>query len=81
MNFVVNCFFNIRVWYILYTIYPTTFVFVVVPSLESPFATSLPGILLWPGTQFRETELLAATSLILLRQSIVHSGNTVTGVY
>ena len=49
--------------------YPTTFVFVVVPSLDSPSATSLPGILLWPGTQFRETVLLAATSLILLRQS------------
>ena len=42
--------------------YPTTFV----PSLHSPSASSLPGILLWPGTQFRETELLAATSLILL---------------
>ena len=50
--------------------YPTTFMFVVVLSLDdSPSASSLPGILLWPGTQFMETELLAATSLILLRQS------------
>ena len=49
--------------------YPTTFVFDVVPYLDSPSASALPGILLWPETQFRETELLATTSLILLRQS------------
>ena len=32
-----------------YGMYPTAFAFIAVPSLGSPSASSLPGILLWPG--------------------------------
>ena len=45
----------------------TSYVFDVVPSLDSSSASSLPGTLLWPGTQLRETGLLSATSFNMTR--------------